>query len=299
MKKILLTSFLIFLAALSAWAGDGREYISLDSRLGHGGNIVWHMIRDRETKATAREISMPGFKQEGWAEVKNIHLSSVEESAAEAVRCIRRGEAEVVMKGILNTDVLLRAIINKDNREEGLLPVGNVLSHVSAMQIPAYHKMLFMSDAAVIPFPTLEQRIAMIRYVIQLCRVYGIDQPRIALIHCTEKVSPKFPITLDYQKIVEMCQAGEFGNAIIDGPSDLKCAVDKESADIKGIKSPLEGNADAVIMPDIEAANVYYKAITAGRRTAGHQLSCNPYIPRRLRRDEVQQSGHGLSAGSC
>lgn len=68
MKKILLTSFLIFLAALSAWAGDGREYISLDSRLGHGGNIVWHMIRDRETKATAREISMPGFKQEGWAE---------------------------------------------------------------------------------------------------------------------------------------------------------------------------------------------------------------------------------------
>lgn len=202
-------------------------------------------------------------EQEGWAEVKNIHLSSVEESAAEAVRCIRRGEAEVVMKGILNTDVLLRAIINKDNREEGLLPVGNVLSHVSAMQIPAYHKMLFMSDAAVIPFPTLEQRIAMIRYVIQLCRVYGIDQPRIALIHCTEKVSPKFPITLDYQKIVEMCQAGEFDNAIIDGPSDLKCAVDKESADIKGIKSPLEGNADAVIMPDIEAANVYYKAITA------------------------------------
>lgn len=200
---------------------------------------------------------------EGWAQVTNIHLSTVEESAAEAVRMIHRGEAEVVMKGILNTDVLLRAIINKDNREEGLLPVGNVLSHVSAMRIPAYHKMLFMSDAAVIPYPTLEQRIAMIRYVIRLCNLYGIEQPRIALIHCTEKVSPKFPITLDYQKIVEMCQAGEFGNAIIDGPSDLKCAVDKESADIKGIHSPLEGNADAVIMPDIEAANVYYKAITA------------------------------------
>ena len=200
---------------------------------------------------------------EGWAQVTNIHLSTVEESAAEAVRMIHRGEAEVVMKGILNTDVLLRAIINKDNREEGLLPVGNVLSHVSAMRIPAYHKMLFMSDAAVIPYPTFEQRIAMIRYVIRLCNLYGIEQPRIALIHCTEKVSPKFPITLDYQKIVEMCQAGEFGNAIIDGPSDLKCAVDKESADIKGIHSPLEGNADAVIMPDIEAANVYYKAITA------------------------------------
>ncbi|MBR5391690.1 MAG: phosphate butyryltransferase [Prevotella sp.] len=237
-----------------------KDFSELSERLRKGKQckvVAVEAIDDHSREAIERA------EQEGWAEVKNIHLSSVEESAAEAVRCIRRGEAEVVMKGILNTDVLLRAIINKDNREEGLLPVGNVLSHVSAMQIPAYHKMLFMSDAAVIPFPTLEQRIAMIRYVIQLCRVYGIDQPRIALIHCTEKVSPKFPITLDYQKIVEMCQAGEFGNAIIDGPSDLKCAVDKESADIKGIKSPLEGNADAVIMPDIEAANVYYKAITA------------------------------------
>ena len=237
-----------------------KDFSELTQRLKNGKCcrvVAIEAIDDHSKEAIERAES------EGWAQVTNIHLSTVEESAAEAVRMIHRGETEVVMKGILNTDVLLRAIINKDNREEGLLPVGNVLSHVSAMRIPAYHKMLFMSDAAVIPYPTFEQRIAMIRYVIRLCNLYGIEQPRIALIHCTEKVSPKFPITLDYQKIVEMCQAGEFGNAIIDGPSDLKCAVDKESADIKGIHSPLEGNADAVIMPDIEAANVYYKAITA------------------------------------
>lgn len=237
-----------------------KDFNELTERLKNGPCcrvVAVEAIDDHSKEAIERA------EREGWAQVTNIHLSTVEESAAEAVRMIHRGEAEVVMKGILNTDVLLRAIINKDNREEGLLPVGSVLSHVSAMRIPAYHKMLFMSDAAVIPYPTLEQRIAMIRYVIRLCNLYGIEQPRIALIHCTEKVSPKFPITLDYQKIVEMCQAGEFGNAIIDGPSDLKCAVDKESADIKGIHSPLEGNADAVIMPDIEAANVYYKAITA------------------------------------
>lgn len=237
-----------------------KDFSELTQRLKNGKCcrvVAIEAIDDHSKEAIEKAES------EGWAQVTNIHLSTVEESAAEAVRMIHRGEAEVVMKGILNTDVLLRAIINKDNREEGLLPVGNVLSHVSAMRIPAYHKMLFMSDAAVIPYPTFEQRIAMIRYVIRLCNLYGIEQPRIALIHCTEKVSPKFPITLEYQKIVEMCQAGEFGNAIIDGPSDLKCAVDKESADIKGIHSPLEGNADAVIMPDIEAANVYYKAITA------------------------------------
>ena len=219
-----------------------KDFSELTQRLKNGKCcrvVAIEAIDDHSKEAIEKAES------EGWAQVTNIHLSTVEESAAEAVRMIHRGEAEVVMKGILNTDVLLRAIINKDNREEGLLPVGNVLSHVSAMRIPAYHKMLFMSDAAVIPYPTFEQRIAMIRYVIRLCNLYGIEQPRIALIHCTEKVSPKFPITLDYQKIVEMCQAGEFGNAIIDGPSDLKCAVDKESADIKGIHSPLEGNADA------------------------------------------------------
>ncbi len=202
-------------------------------------------------------------RREGWADIKVVHLDTPEESAREAVRMVHRGEAQVVMKGILNTDVLLRAIINKDNREEGLLPVGNVLSHVSAMRIPTYHKLLFMTDPAVIPNPTLEQRIAQIRYSIRLCAAYGIAEPRIALVHCTEKVSPKFPITLDYEKLVEMCRAGEFGKAIIDGPTDLKCAVDKESADIKGIKSPLEGNADVIIMPDIEAGNVFYKAITA------------------------------------
>ncbi len=197
---------------------------------------------------------------EGWAEVTNMHCATVEESAAAAVHMICQGEADVIMKGIVNTDVLLRAILNK---EEGLLPPGNVLSHVSAFKIPTYHKILFMSDPAVIPYPTLEQRIAMIRYCIRLCHVYGIEQPRIAMIHCTEKVSPKFPITEDYQTIVDMCKNGEFGNAIIDGPLDLKCAVCKESADIKGINSPLEGNSDVVIMPDIEAANVFYKTMTA------------------------------------
>ena len=237
-----------------------RDFSELTERLKNGKRCRVVSVEandDHSREAIERAVS------EGWAEVTNIHLSTVEESAAEAVRRVHLGEAEVVMKGILNTDVLLKAIINKDNREEGLLPVGNVLSHVSAFKIPTYHKLLFMSDAAVIPYPTLEQRIAMIKYVIRLCHIYGIEQPRIALIHCTEKVSPKFPITLDYEKLIEMCKAGEFGNAIIDGPSDLKCAVDKESADIKGIKSPLEGNADAVIMPDIEAGNVYYKTLTA------------------------------------
>ena len=198
-------------------------------------------------------------EEEGWAKVTNIQSDSVEESAQRAVRMVREGKAQAIMKGIVNTDVVLRAVLNK---EEGLLPKGNVITHIAAMKIPCYHKLLFVTDVAVIPYPTLEQRKAMINYAITLCKVYGIEQPKVALLHCTEKVSPKFPITEDYVTIIEECRNGLFGNTIIDGPIDLKCAIDKEAALIKKLDSPVAGDSDVLVMPDIQAGNVYYKTIT-------------------------------------
>ena len=198
-------------------------------------------------------------EEEGWAKVINIQSDSVEESAQRAVRMVREGKAQAIMKGIVNTDVVLRAVLNK---EEGLLPKGNVITHIAAMKIPCYHKLLFVTDVAVIPYPTLEQRKAMINYAITLCKVYGIEQPKVALLHCTEKVSPKFPITEDYVTMIEECRNGLFGNTIIDGPIDLKCAIDKEAALIKKLDSPVAGDSDVLVMPDIQAGNVFYKTIT-------------------------------------
>jgi phosphate butyryltransferase len=198
-------------------------------------------------------------EEEGWAKVINIQSDSVEESAQRAVRMVREGKAQAIMKGIVNTDVVLRAVLNK---EEGLLPKGNVITHIAAMKIPCYHKLLFVTDVAVIPYPTLEQRKAMINYAITLCKVYGIEQPKVALLHCTEKVSPKFPITEDYVTIIEECRNGLLGNTIVDGPIDLKCAIDKEAALIKKLDSPVAGDSDVLVMPDIQAGNVFYKTIT-------------------------------------
>ena len=198
--------------------------------------------------------------REGWAKVTNLTTGDPQRSADEAVQMVRNGEADVIMKGIINTDVLLRAVLNK---EHGLLPKGNVLTHLSAIYLPMLGRIILMGDPAVIPYPTLEQREAKIRYTVKLAAAYGIEEPRIALIHCTEKVSEKFPLTLDYVQLIEKSKRGEFGKAIVDGPTDLKCAICKESADIKGIVSPLEGRADMLMMPDIEAGNVFYKTLTA------------------------------------
>ncbi|MBR1631245.1 MAG: phosphate butyryltransferase [Paludibacteraceae bacterium] len=193
-----------------------------------------------------------------------VHGADVDDSSAKAVALVRAGKADLIMKGIVNTDNVLRAVLNK---EHGILQRGRVLSHVSVMKNPAYDKLMFVSDVAVIPNPTLEQRVQMIRYCADLCAKFGIEQPRVALIHCTEKVSPKFPVTLDYEAIKQMAGRGELGNVVVDGPLDLKCAVDAEAARTKGISSPVAGQADIIIVPDIEAGNVFYKTMTTFSNT--------------------------------
>ena len=147
------------------------------------------------------------------------------------------------------------------------------------MEIPTYHKLLFFSDAAVIPRPTLQQRIEMIWYAICTCRHFGIEQPRVALIHCTEKVSAKFPHSLDYVNIVELAEAGEFGNVIIDGPLDVRTACEQASGDIKGIVSPINGQADVLIFPNIESGNAFYKSVSLFAQAEMAGLLQGPICP--------------------
>lgn len=200
--------------------------------------------------------------------VETLHVPDRDQAARIAVERVRHGDADILMKGIINTDNLLHAILDK---QHGLLPPGRVLTHLAVVQIPSYPKLLFFSDAAVIPRPTLRQRIEMITYAIRTCRHFGIAHPRIALIHCTEKVSPLFPVSLDYVNIVELAEAGEFGEVIIDGPLDVKTACERTSGDIKGIASPIDGQADVLIFPNIESANTFYKTVSlfAGADMAG------------------------------
>ena len=189
-----------------------------------------------------------------------ILATDVDDASRKAVAEVRQGRAHVLMKGTVNTDNLLRAVLNK---ECGLLEKGHVLTHIAVAEIPGLQRLLFFTDAAVIPYPTTEQFHAQLGYIADTYRsVTGNDCPRVALTHCTEKVSEKFPLTLSYEELKKEAREGAFGSIEVDGPMDVKTACDAESGAIKGIASPVVGNADILIFPDIEAGNTFYKAIT-------------------------------------
>ena len=187
-----------------------------------------------------------------------ISAESETDAAAEAVRLAVSGKADVVMKGLVGTDKFLKAVMDK---ESGLLVPGATMTYVGAVEIPAYHKLLFITDMAVIPFPDLGQKVAMAGYAIEMARKFGIEKPRIALIGASEKVSRHFPNTSDYAEMCKMAGDGRITDCIMDGPLDLFLACDRKSVQIKGVNTPIDGDADILLFPSLEASNPFYKAL--------------------------------------
>jgi phosphate butyryltransferase len=181
------------------------------------------------------------------------------QAAAKAVEMVRNGEATVLMKGLLSTDKYMRAILNK---ERGLLPEKAVLSHVCIIEMPVYHKLVVVSDIAVIPAPDLKQKIVMTNNVINTARRLGIDKPKIAIITATEQMMPGMPACVDAAVIAKMADRGQIRNAFVDGPLALDVALDKEAVAIKKLQSPVAGDADGLVFHSIEAANAFFKTAT-------------------------------------
>jgi phosphate butyryltransferase len=228
--------------------------------------------RDESTKGAVKKAVEAGF-----IEAVMLDDDDADMAAAKAVAMARNGEVDVIMKGLINTDNLLRAVLNK---ETGILPKGRVLTHLTCAQIPGYDKLVYCTDVAVIPHPTAEQREEQLKYALQLMHRLGIEEPRVGLINCTEKVNEKhFPFTVEYKELIAKAQEGAFGRCIIDGPLDLKTCFSPEALHKKGISSPLEGRADAIIFPDIQAGNVFYKTITCFCHAETAAMLCGPLVP--------------------
>jgi len=179
-------------------------------------------------------------------------------ASAEAVSMSRSGEADITMKGLVGTDKFLKAVMDKNN---GLMLPDSVLSYVCALELPAYHKLLFITDPAVIPLPSLEQKIIMAKYAAEMAGRFGIIKPKIALISASEKPSRHFKSSDDYKTMCSMAEKGQIANCIMDGPLDIFLACDKKSVEIKGINTPVNGDADILLFPSLESSNPFYKGL--------------------------------------
>jgi phosphate butyryltransferase len=187
-----------------------------------------------------------------------IDQPDYKKAAAQAVAMVRAGEADVLMKGLIDTAVYARAYLDKEN---GLM-TGATVSHVGVFETPNYPRLLVVTDAAQIPYPDFGQKVEMINHAVAVARKLQIETPKVAVLTATEKVNPKWPCSLEAAQLSKMCDRGQIKGCIVDGPLSMDAAVSPECAKGKGISSPVAGFADILVTPDIQAGNILYKCLT-------------------------------------
>ena len=207
-------------------------------------------------------------------------------AAAKAVQLVREGEAELLMKGSLHTDELLGAVVA---RETGLR-TGRRISHVFIMDVPTYHKVLIVTDAAINIAPTLEDKVDICQNAIDLAVTLGVAQPKVAILAAVETVNSKMPATIDAAALCKMAERGQIKSGLLDGPLAFDNAISKEAARIKGIKSDVAGDPDILLVPDLEAGNMLAKQLSflANADSAGLVLGARVPIILTSRADSVR-----------
>lgn len=243
------------------------------------------------------KIHAMGLPERFADRVTVVAAADSKEAAAAAVELARNKQVDILMKGLLSTDDLLHAVLNK---EHGILPKGKLLTHLTASEIPGMDRLLFLADVAVIPYPTIDQRREMLRLDLAVLRKFGITHPNVALIHFTEKVNPKFPNSVDYQTLIAEAAQGAFGELSIGGPMDVKTALDLHSAQVKGIQSEVCGRADLLMFPNIESANTFYKTISFFNHAQMAGMLLGPTVPVVLpsRSDSAKSKYNSLAMAS-
>ncbi len=190
---------------------------------------------------------------------KIVPISDELKAVSMSVDLINNGEGDILMKGLCSTDKYMRAILNK---EKGLLPPKAVLSHVTVLSNPQYHKLLVLGDIAVIPAPDLKQKVAITNYVVNTAQAMGIERPKVAVIAATEQMLPGMQACVDAAIISKMAQRNQIKGCDVDGPLALDVALSKEAVEVKKLVSTVAGDADCLVFPNLESANVFYKVNT-------------------------------------
>ncbi|HEY2786078.1 MAG TPA: bifunctional enoyl-CoA hydratase/phosphate acetyltransferase [Fimbriiglobus sp.] len=207
-------------------------------------------------------------------------------SAEKAVALVREGRAEVLMKGSLHTDELLSAVVSRDKG----LRTGRRISHAFLMDVPTYHKVLVVTDAAINIAPTLEDKVDICQNAIDLATALGVKVPKVAILAAVETVTSKMPATIDAACLCKMADRGQIKGGLLDGPLAFDNAISKEAAKTKGITSEVAGDPDILLAPDLEAGNILAKQLSflAKADSAGLVLGAKVPIILTSRADSVR-----------
>jgi phosphotransacetylase len=240
--------------------------------------------------AKIRDVAEKSGIELGQAQIVDTPHSHA--AAAKAVELVRLGQAEVLMKGSLHSDELLSAVISK----EGGLRTGRRVSHVFIMDVPTYHKVLVVTDAAINIAPTLEDKIDICQNAIDLMASFTSNRPKVAILAAVETINSKMPATIDAACLCKMAERKQITGGVLDGPLAFDNAISAEAAAIKGITSEVAGDPDILLVPDLEAGNILAKQLSflANADSAGLVLGARVPIILTSRADSVRSR-----IGSC
>lgn len=229
--------------------------------------------------------------------IKILNSNSIEESARIAVELVSTKNADFVMKGILDTSVLLKSVLNKDYG----LRTDSLLSHVVAYQIENYHKLLLLTDGGMNISPNYEQKEMILKNAIQAAKALGLDTVKVACLAAKEKVDTKMQATVDADLLQKAFVNGKFGkNVIVEGPLSFDIALSKEASDIKGFKSEVSGDIDILLVPTIEVGNGIGKSFTymADAKSAGVIMGAKAPIVLVSRADSAESKLYSIAYGA-
>jgi phosphate butyryltransferase len=242
-------------ATIAVAVAEDAEVISAISMAVEKGLAQFLLYGNKEKmELIIREVSP---QLQDHSRIQIIDVPSVKEAAELAVKAVNSGIANALMKGHVSTAVILKAVLNK----EWGLRTGNVLSHVAVFEVPDSDRLTIITDAAMNIAPELSQKAQIIENAVGVARSIGIEEPKVAPIAAVEVVNPAMQATLDAAALTQMNKRGQINNCIVDGPLALDNAISIEAAEHKGIQSDVAGQADILLVPNIETGNSLYKSL--------------------------------------
>lgn len=226
-----------------------------------------------------------------------IDVVDLTEAAKTSVKLVSEGKGDFLMKGLIDTAILLKAVLDK---EIGLR-TDRLLSHVMVYEVPHYHKLIYLTDGGMNIEPSFEEKVKITENAIDVCRAMGVETVKVAAIAAKEKVNEKMPTTVDARKLQDLSREGTFGSdVIVEGPLAMDLAVSKESAAVKKFESEIAGDVDVLLVPTIEVGNGIGKTLTylAGAESAGIIMGAKVPVVLVSRADSYEAKLYSIALGS-